>query len=105
MTIKIRELAFEAIIGILDFERKAPQRVIAECQIDYDGEFVDYAVVRELIIYLMQQKCFGLIEEALSEIIAAIKARYPQITRITLEIAKPDILPDCTVSVTESVAF
>jgi len=105
MTIRIEGLTFETIIGILDFERHTPQRVSVDCVIGYEGEYVDYAVVRELIIHTVTKGAFGLIEDALTHLISEIKTRFPQITTLSLRIAKPDIFDDCTVSVEENHTF
>ena len=105
MTIRIRELTFETIIGILDFERTAPQRVTDDCTIVYDGVYVDYALVREMIMRWMKEAQYELIEEALADMIPRLKEHFPQIKELSMEIGKPDILPDCRVSVVETVRF
>jgi 7,8-dihydroneopterin aldolase/epimerase/oxygenase len=108
MTIEIRALTFECIIGILDFERREPQRIVVEATIDYDyiqGSFLDYAAVAELIKTQMQARKFELIEEALAHLSGEIKRRFPASKRLTLTISKPDILPDCRVCVTEKSIF
>jgi len=45
----INNLEFEAIIGILDFERKNLQKIIVNSKILYDGKFVDYVKVCGII--------------------------------------------------------
>ena len=105
MTIRIEGLTFETIIGILDFERRTPQRVIVDCIIEYEGEYVDYAVVREMIIRKVTESVFGLIEDALDAVISSIKNAFPRITTLSLRIAKPDIFHDCSVSVEKRVSF
>ena len=105
MTITIEGLSFETIIGILDFERQTPQRVIVDCEISYEGEYVDYAVVRAVIIETMQEEGFGLIEDALALLIPKLHEQFPQINTLRLKIAKPDIFDDCVVGVEESVTF
>ena len=105
MTIRIRDLAFEAIIGILDFERTAPQRVVVDCTIEYEGPYVDYALVREMIIRWMQDGRFELIEDALATMLPQLGEYFPQIVSVTMEVTKPDILPDCRVSVARTMCF
>jgi len=105
--IAIKELEFEAIIGILEFERKAPQRVKIECFIGYHDkkEYIDYAKVVEDIKSIMIEKKFLLIEDALDELIEILSQKYPQMKSIKLTISKPDIISECEVSVTKLKKF
>jgi dihydroneopterin aldolase len=108
MTIRIEALTFDAVIGILDFERKAPQSVRVDALIDYTyepGRFIDYAEVTSTIKSVMQKKQFGLIEEALEHLKTVLKNEFPLIGTLQLKIAKPDILPDCVVSLEETYKF
>jgi dihydroneopterin aldolase len=108
MTIEIRSLTFECVIGILDFERLRPQTVVVDALIDYDyvpGTFLDYAAVAVLIKSEMTAKKFELIEEALEHLSCEIKARFPAAKTLFLTISKPDILPDCRVCVTKKSIF
>ncbi|MEJ2499554.1 MAG: dihydroneopterin aldolase [Campylobacterales bacterium] len=104
MTIEIRSLTFECIIGILDFERVTPQNVVVDAAIDYEyteGSFLDYAAVAARIKSEMIEQRFELIEEALLSVSATLKADFPAINALELTISKPDILPDCRVCVTK----
>ncbi|WP_345969567.1 MULTISPECIES: dihydroneopterin aldolase [Sulfurimonas] len=108
MTIEIRALTFDCIIGILDFERVTPQRVIVDAVIDYDyeaGHFIDYAAVADHIRTQMRQEKFALVEEALEALSTTLKEAFPGIKSLSLTVAKPDILPDCRVSVTKKSNF
>jgi dihydroneopterin aldolase len=105
MRIRIADLTFETIIGILDYERQTPQRVVVDCTLDYEGEYVDYGVIREIIVQTVQKEAFGLIEEALPVVIKKIHDVFPQIDAVHLRIAKPDIFDDCSVSVEEQITF
>jgi len=108
MTIEIRALTFDCIIGILDFERVTPQRVIVDTLIDYDydGEqFLDYAAVAEHIRTRMCEGEFALVETALQVLTDTLKTSFPVIKSLAITIAKPDILPDCRVSVTKKSNF
>lgn len=108
MTIEIRELAFECIIGILDFERVTPQNVIVDAAIMYNyapGTFLDYAAVAERIKTEMIAHRFELIEEALRTLSETLKSDFPAIKQLHLSISKPDILPDCRVSVSLKSIF
>ncbi len=102
MTIQIENLSFETIIGILKEERIIPQKVIINCEIDYDykdGNFINYTLVSELIEQEMIKSKFELIENALLTLIKKIKSSFSHISSIYLKISKPNILDKCVVSV------
>lgn len=107
MRIEIKALTFDAIIGLLEHERTTPQRVIVDAAFEYDfrGEFIDYADAAERIKAVMIKAEFELIEEALLTLKNRLKAAYPSIETLTLKISKPDILPDCEVSVSDHYKF
>jgi len=102
MTVHIDALTFDAIIGILDFERERPQRVTIDLEAGYDytaQSFIDYADLADLIRNKVIQSRYGLLEEALTELETLIKSAYPQITFLYLKIGKPDILSDSRVAI------
>ena len=68
MQIHIEALTFETIIGLLDFERDRPQRVIVDLVASYDyanEDFIDYADMVLLIQTELYEKKYALLEEAL----------------------------------------
>ena len=109
MIITIADLRFKTIIGLLDHERLHPQEVIIECHIEYDYEnkdqFINYALVAELIENTMHKEEFELIETALAVLINDIKANFTQAHKINLSITKPDIIANCEVSVRYQKSF
>ena len=107
MTIDINDLEFETIIGILDFERTAKQKVRINCSIDYvyDRQFLDYALVTKHIEKQMIEKEFELIEEALLSLKESLKQEFPLILTLFLKISKPNILANCEVSLSETFNF
>lgn len=108
MTIFIESLEFKTIIGVLDFERTNPQRVIVDLELKYryeNGEFLNYADLCALIQESMHQKRFELLEDALLTLQKDICAQYPQIEFLKLKIAKPDILKNCTVALSRCWHF
>ena len=101
MTIRIEDLTFDAIIGVLDFERDRAQRVRLDITAAYEyqpPDYLDYAqmvtVAKEHII----AKKYKLLEEALHGLRATLTQPFPAIETLHITIAKPDILPDCVVS-------
>ncbi len=72
MKILIEELTFDCIIGILDFERETPQKVIINISFDYNftdkSTFIDYSKVVNEIESIMKEKKFELLEDAILHI-------------------------------------
>ncbi len=101
-TIYIEDLNIDAIIGILDFERKKPQLIVAKCRIKYkrdEKEFVNYAEIASIIEKMLIDNKYGLIEDALDEIITNIMKSFKSIKSVKLKLSKPNILNNCIVSV------
>jgi len=108
MTIHIEALTFDVIIGLLDFEREKPQRVIIDVEASYaykNNNFIDYADIVVLIQNELKLKRFTLLEDALLGIKSLLIATYPQLQSLTLKIAKPDILPECSVALSDNWHF
>jgi len=101
MQVEIENLEFECIIGILDFERKTPQKVIVNLSFSYhfDNNYIDYAKIASIVKKMMIQNQYQLIEDAVLKISAFLKENFSLIETLDIKISKPSILPDCTVSV------
>ncbi len=109
MIIEIENLVFEAVIGILPFEREKPQRVEIDILIEYDypckscdDDFIDYAKLVDIVKRDITDKKYLLLEDAIYGIKTAVGKRYLSINKIDISICKPDILPDCKVRVREN---
>lgn len=108
MTIHIEHLTFPVIIGLLDFERDKPQRVIVDLEASYDyadDRFVNYADVVEHIKQTLKTESYELLENALLGLKATLTSHYPQLKTLKIKIAKPDILSDCSVALSQSWNF
>ncbi len=104
MKLSIRNLTFEAIIGILDFERTAPQPVEIACDITYSykpGSFLDYAEAARLLESTVKREKFLLLEDAVEALFLKMREKFPAIETIEITISKPDILPNCRVCVSD----
>jgi len=101
MIIRIEDLTFDAIIGVLDFERDRTQRVRLDITATYDYQPPDYLDYAQMVTtakeHIIAQK-YELLEEALSGLNATLTETFPLIQTLHITIAKPDILPDCVVS-------
>ena len=105
MTIHIEALTFDVIIGLLDFERDRPQRVIIDLEASYDyteGNFIDYAEIVTSIQNIMKQERYELLEDALLGIEQKIHIDYPHIHKLFMKISKPDIIAECRVSLSKT---
>ncbi len=108
MTIHIEDLTFDVIIGLLDFERDKPQRVIINLEASYDysdNKFIDYADMVLLIQNELKEKRYELLENALLGLKDILYTTYPHLKTLSLKISKPDILPECTVSLSKTWDF
>ena len=108
MTIHIEALTFDVIIGLLDFERDRPQRVIIDLDASYDysdENFIDYADIVFLIQKELKEKRYKLLEEALLGIKQILYRTYPQLQTLSLKITKPDILSECNVALSHVWEF
>lgn len=108
MTIHIEALTFDVIIGLLDFERDKPQKVIIDLEASYaytENEFIDYADMVLLIQNELKEKRYTLLEDALLGVKNSIMTTYPKIKSLSLKIAKPDILPECSVALSNVWEF
>jgi dihydroneopterin aldolase len=105
MTIHIEGLSFDAIIGLLDFEREHVQPVRVDLEAEYHytaNDFIDYAELTDMIMKTIKKGRYKLLEDALLSLEALIHSTYPQITSLFLKITKPDIIKQCHVSLSHS---
>jgi len=108
MTIHIEALTFDVIIGLLDHERERPQRVIIDLDASYDysdENFIDYADMVFIMQKELKEKRYKLLEEALLGIKNILYSTYPQLKTLSLKIAKPDILSECSVALSNFWKF
>ena len=105
MKIHIENLKFETIIGILDSEREAPQEVVIDLTATYafnNEKFIDYAIMVGLIKKDLLQQKYGLIEHALIGLKKKLLEHYPEIKKLSIKIAKPNIMPSCKVALSQT---
>jgi len=108
MTIHIEALTFDAIIGLLDFERDKTQKVIVDIEASYDYKdknFIDYADIVVLTKNELKEKHYTLLEDAIQGLKSTLIHTYPQLKTLTLKISKPDILKQCSVAMSHSWVF
>lgn len=102
-SIQLRNMAIPVRIGIHDFERSGPQRVIVNVILELaesPGEISDkiadalnYDTVRGTVMAVAQSRHFNLQESLCREIVDALKD-LPDLARLTVASEKPDVYPD-----------
>ncbi|MBD5167161.1 MAG: dihydroneopterin aldolase [Helicobacter sp.] len=101
MAVKVRNLTFDTIIGLLPIEREKPQRVVVNCTLYYQCKsdvFIDYSLVKDYLITTIQRKQFKKLEEGVVFLTQGLKDLFPIIYRSEIEIIKPHIFDNCNVS-------
>ncbi len=105
MKIHIDTLEVYCIIGLMDFEREVEQKVLLDVEILYtykEGSFLDYSKLADQIIQHLKKEKYLLLEEALIGIKALLFKHYPVIEELKLKLSKPNILPHCSVGLSEA---
>ncbi len=105
LKVTIENLTFDCIIGILESERIKEQKVVVNLSFEYffdevKKDFIDYVKVASLIENNMKAGRFFLIEDAILFLRKELKNRF-ELKNLWLKITKPDIMPNCIVSVEE----
>ncbi len=105
LKVNIENLTFDCIIGILESERKNEQKVVVNLSFQYlfdaeTKEFIDYSKVALLIEKCMKEEKFLLIEDAILFLKKKLGSEYPM-KNLWIKISKPNIMPNCVVSVEE----
>jgi 7,8-dihydroneopterin aldolase/epimerase/oxygenase len=102
----IVDLKFEAVVGILKFERESPQNLIVNATMDVDfdkarhidsdmNRGVDYARMVEFLTTQIQTGGYGLLEELLDTVGRDAFVTFPDLNALELKVEKPDILDSC----------
>lgn len=107
ITLRIENLALNAIIGLLESERKAPQRLLVNAKIVYKfrGKYMDYVAISAMIEQMLTHNAYHTLESALIDISNALKRHFKPIKRIKLSIKKLDILDTCIVGASVDMGF
>ncbi|GAA7741365.1 dihydroneopterin aldolase [Helicobacter pylori] len=107
--VHIHNLVFEAILGILEFERLKPQKISVDLDLFYtqlpNKTYLDYIKIQELIQKMMQEKQYLLIEDALKDLSHALKTHYNEISELYLKISKLEISPNSQVGASVKICY
>lgn len=108
-TVFIRGLELAAVIGVYEIERQAPQRLVANLEVDCDtraaassdavADTLDYQQITRDIERFVESTQFYLVETLANRLADRLLADYP-ITALSLELTKPDVMaPDVGVRI------
>ncbi|GAA7907805.1 dihydroneopterin aldolase [Helicobacter pylori] len=107
--VHIHNLVFEAILGILEFERLKPQKISVNLDLFYtqlpNKAYLDYIKIQELIQKMMQENQYLLIEDALKDLSHALKTCYSEISELYLKISKLEISPNSQVGASVKICY
>ena len=103
--ILIKELILDLKLGYYDFEKKEPQKVKFDLEVDYEDKkptsdndiksIVNYGKLVKLIKKLTKNKHYNFLE-TLAEDVFDVLFKDKRIGKIKLKIEKLEILKDCT---------
>ncbi len=106
--ILIEDLKIDVFIGAYSAERTKKQKIIINLELillnhnsktstDNLEDITDYAQFRKLILKIVKERNYHLLETLADTILKRIKKNV-QVRGIKLKITKPDIFDDCSVS-------
>ncbi|WBY03623.1 dihydroneopterin aldolase [Ramlibacter tataouinensis] len=99
----LRGLQVEAVIGVHEFEKDRPQRVLIDVDLyvsmasparDSIEEVVDYDFVRDLVLERVARGPIALQETLCDDILRSVLA-HPEVEAARVSTRKPDVYPDC----------
>ncbi len=96
ISVFVEDLRFETIIGLLDFERSAPQEIKIDASFEA-SEFIDYAHVCDYFKFEMQKQKFVKVEDAIEFFVNDFKRKYPTLKCLNLKISKTKIISNAIV--------
>ncbi|MFT4257409.1 MAG: dihydroneopterin aldolase [Pseudoxanthomonas sp.] len=101
-TVFIEALEADALIGVYDFERNAPQKLRFDVEMGCDNrkaghsdalaDTIDYARVADAIAAICAASTFQLVEALAERIAAELLRRFP-IETLSLRVTKPGAVP------------
>ncbi len=101
MIIQIKNLRLRTIVGTNEWEREAPQDVIINVEIEFDGstvartdrlqDTIDYKKVKRCIIDVVEGSSFYLLDKLANRILETVMEEE-KVQRATVEVDKPHAL-------------
>jgi D-erythro-7,8-dihydroneopterin triphosphate epimerase len=101
MIIRIKNLRLRTVVGIQHWERKQPQDVVINVEMEFDGntaaesdsidDTIDYKAVKREIIKEVENARYYLLDRLASQILKVIM-KEEKVRRATVEVDKPQAL-------------
>jgi len=101
MIIRIKNLRLRTVVGINEWEREAPQDVIINVEMEFDGSLVartdrlqdtiDYKTVKRRIIDVVEDSSFYLLDKLANRILETVMEEE-KVQRAIVEVDKPHAL-------------
>ena len=104
ISVFVENLHFNAIIGLLPFERETSQVVRIDAELTAD-EFIDYGALCEYFKFEMRGRKFEKVEDALEFFKFDLKVKYPSLRSLSIKITKPNIIKNALVGAKISHAY
>jgi dihydroneopterin aldolase len=101
----LRDYAVNIDIGVHDFEKEAPQRVLVNVDLyvplalstpkaDELDEVLDYDFIRRTVLQRVAKGHIQL-QETLADDVLALMLAHPKVRAARVSTSKPDVYPDC----------
>jgi len=94
----LNDLKIDTLIGIYEWERKAPQTLRFDFEMDYDiraaaasddiADTLDYGAIAQTVVGFVERSDYQLIETLAEDLASLLLSQYP-IPRLTLSVTKP----------------
>jgi D-erythro-7,8-dihydroneopterin triphosphate epimerase len=101
MKIRIKDLRLRTIVGVFEWEQKAPQEVVVNVELEFDGaaaarsddlsDSVDYKAIKQQLLREVQNARYKLLEK-LADHVLQIVLSHEKVRRATVEVDKPHAL-------------
>ncbi|MRI31822.1 dihydroneopterin aldolase [Endozoicomonas sp. OPT23] len=106
--VRIEDLQTEAVIGVYDFEHKAPQPLIIDLELETDfsrafrsddlNDALDYDAITQAVRAFCESSRYALLEKMAGDLIAMIQERF-NVDKVGIKIRKPAALKGAMASV------
>jgi dihydroneopterin aldolase len=103
--IRLKDVQFDCIVGVLPFERENEQPVILNLTLWLDfaqaaktedlNESIDYAKLAEELKAFIRLSCFKLVETLVVKTAEYVLEHYPKADAVEVSIVKPKAVPGC----------
>ena len=103
--IRLKDIQFDCIVGILPDERITEQPVILNLTLWLDfaqaaktedlNESIDYAKLAEELKAFIRLSCFKLVETLVVKTAEYVLQHYPKANAVEVSVAKPKAVPGC----------